>query len=106
MIDKNEWPFTDSDLKLQDIGHGVYISRVVDSDGNWIGILEWHECNSMNVTSSGVAAGGVNFENAPASVQGPRWRKLSDEPLTIQPSVLCRTCGLHGFITNGQWVPA
>jgi hypothetical protein len=106
VVDKSQWPFTDEDLKLEDIGHGVFLSRVVDTSGNWIGLLEWHECNSMNVTDSGVAAGGVNFENAPESVKGPRWQLVQADPITIMPSVLCRTCGLHGWIREGRWVPA
>lgn len=31
---------------------------------------------------------------------------VSRTPLTIQPSVACPSCGLHGFITAGRWVPA
>lgn len=23
--------------------------------------------------------------------------------LTVQPSILCRDCGLHGYITDGRW---
>ena len=34
-----------------------------------------------------------------------RWTVESWEPLTISPSVLC-SCGDHGFIRGGQWVPA
>lgn len=29
-----------------------------------------------------------------------------EEHLTISPSLLCRTCGHHGFIRDGKWVPA
>ncbi len=29
-----------------------------------------------------------------------------EEHLTISPSLLCRTCGNHGFIRDGKWVPA
>jgi hypothetical protein len=29
-----------------------------------------------------------------------------EEHLTIAPSLLCRTCGNHGFIRDGRWVPA
>lgn len=32
------------------------------------------------------------------------WEVHSIEPLTITPSLLCRSCGDHGFITNGKWV--
>lgn len=104
-IDKTQWPFTDEDMALIDIGHDVFVSKVMHN-GEWIGLLEWHECQSMNVADSGVAAGGVNFQNAPDFVQGPRWTLEQEDPLTISPSVLCRTCGLHGFIRQGRWVPA
>lgn len=26
--------------------------------------------------------------------------------VTVQPSILCPDCGLHGFITDSVWVPA
>jgi hypothetical protein len=28
---------------------------------------------------------------------------IATDPLTISPSILCEDCGLHGFITNGEW---
>lgn len=34
------------------------------------------------------------------------WQVQSWEPLTVKPSLLCLTCGNHGFVTNGRWVPA
>ena len=33
------------------------------------------------------------------------WTLVSKDPLTITPSIMCGSCGLHGFFTNGQWVP-
>jgi hypothetical protein len=24
-------------------------------------------------------------------------------PTTITPSILCKGCGLHGYVTNGEW---
>lgn len=33
------------------------------------------------------------------------WTVESWDPLTISPSVLC-SCGDHGFIRGGRWVPA
>lgn len=92
------WP--PDDIVIRDLGHGVSWSKVVDRDDNWIGILEWHDCNGQ------IQAGGVYFENAPADAHGPRWQLVSLAPLTISPSILCRSCGLHGFITDGRWVPA
>ena len=29
-----------------------------------------------------------------------------EEHLTLSPSLLCRTCGNHGFIRDGKWVTA
>lgn len=31
------------------------------------------------------------------------WKVLSEDPLTLSPSVLCRVCGDHGFVHNGRW---
>lgn len=38
---------------------------------------------------------------------GPEsWTVDSPNPLTVSPSLLCTACGDHGFIRQGQWVPA
>jgi hypothetical protein len=34
-----------------------------------------------------------------------KWTIESLDPLTVSPSVLC-SCGDHGFIREGRWVPA
>lgn len=34
------------------------------------------------------------------------WEVVSWEPLTLTPSIACRTCGDHGHITEGKWVRA
>jgi len=34
------------------------------------------------------------------------WTQMSAEPLHLEPSLLCRLCGDHGFIRDGKWVPA
>jgi hypothetical protein len=31
---------------------------------------------------------------------------VTRSPLTIVASILCTDCNLHGWVTNGQWVPA
>lgn len=36
----------------------------------------------------------------------PLWHVEQLEPLTLSPSILCLTCGDHGFIRNGKWVKA
>lgn len=35
-----------------------------------------------------------------------RWQLHSLEPLHVEPSLLCRACGDHGFIRAGRWEPA
>jgi len=86
-----------------DIGHGTWISFMRDRDGNEIGINEWHNCKHD------FTAGSVYFDNEAARRAWPVgqfWTVEQREPLTISPSVACGTCGHHGFIRNGQWVPA
>jgi len=34
------------------------------------------------------------------------WQVESWDPLTISPSILCLTCGDHGFVRLGRWVRA
>ena len=37
---------------------------------------------------------------------GPNaWTVVSREPLTLSPSLHLTTCGDHGLIQNGKWVP-
>lgn len=51
--------------------------------------------------------GFIHFDCAEAAgFPGPFWKVESWEPLTLSPSLLCRVCGDHGFIRNGQWVRA
>jgi len=47
------------------------------------------------------------FPRATMLPLGPeRWTVEQQEPLTVTPSILCGECGVHGFIREGQWVPA
>lgn len=34
------------------------------------------------------------------------WTLVSLEPLHLEPSLLCRICGDHGWVRDGRWVPA
>jgi hypothetical protein len=38
--------------------------------------------------------------------RGPFWTVVSWEPLTLDPSLLCRACQDHGHIREGLWVPS
>lgn len=46
---------------------------------------------------------------APARIDittGQRHSLISRDPLHVEPSILCRSCGDHGFIREGKWVSA
>lgn len=34
------------------------------------------------------------------------WTLVSEDPLTLAPSLRCTVCGDHGFVRGGTWVPA
>jgi hypothetical protein len=59
--------------------------------------FEWsHDCRYET---------GYEFRSVhplPAGEHG--WRIERIEPLTVTPSILCGSCGTHGFITDGKWV--
>lgn len=53
--------------------------------------------------------GTVHFDTPDVQkfhLAGPnhRWRVVSWEPLTVEPSIRCGLCGDHGFISAGKWV--
>lgn len=83
-----------------EIGHGVCIERrrLHDSD-EVVGIAYKHP-NGLG----GTCEGWIAFKDRYITGQG--WTVLSDEPLTLSPSLLCKLCGHHGFIRDGKWVPA
>lgn len=98
--------FTDSYGEWTSLGSGVAYALTQDASGQVIGLLERHVC-AEGQPSPGI--GSVPFNN-PAGLAAwpesyPHWQVSSLDPLTIHPSVLCRTCGLHGWIRNGVWMP-
>lgn len=34
------------------------------------------------------------------------WKATQRDPLTVMPSINCTSCGCHGWIRDGKWVPA
>lgn len=81
------------------IGHGVTIQWLT-VDGNRVGLELSH------VHGDGEEHGCYVRLDVPQNVGEPRWNVESWDPLTLSPSILLKTCGLHGFIRNGRWVPA
>jgi hypothetical protein len=96
----------------QDIGHGVVIEFYVwpHTDPNHqdkpVGLVEAHP-RGDNPTER--CSGTIRFDTpeAHAAYQYPGafWQVQSWDPLTVSPSLLC-SCGNHGFIREGKWVPA
>lgn len=66
--------------------------------GEWVGIHEWHKDKAGEW-----CVGWVPFSTSPIAT-GDTWDVQSLEPLTMSPSLLCRSCGSHGFIREGAWV--
>lgn len=48
----------------------------------------------------------VSDEGSWIPVGRGQWTLVSENPLTLAPSLLCTVCGDHGFIRDGKWVPA
>lgn len=94
-----------------DIGHGVTISfydarNPAGGEPMYVraGLIEEHPSAT---SPTGRCNGAVYFRGRPGASEGqPAWEVVSEEPLTLSPSLLCRACGHHGWIRDGRWVPA
>ena len=66
-----------------------------DADGNLLGrnIFYVHRCKR------GLQLGTID-------VTKPVHQLVSEDPLHVEPSILCPECGDHGFIRNGAWESA
>lgn len=87
-----------------DLGHDTYWSKVFRGD-EWVGIHEWHTCRDGEFGAGFIAFTGRTRPEwwSPSS---PTWEVDREDPLTLSPSLACQTCGHHGFIRDGRWVPA
>lgn len=92
-----------------DIGHGVWIryfteTATGDTHAGLI-ICHWHPGHQPG---DWPCAGTVPFDRGQGGDR-PRWALVSEEPLTLTPSIRSSDSNgecLHGYITNGEWVPA
>jgi uncharacterized membrane protein len=78
---------------VEDIGHGVTIERRY-IDGVLSGVAYQHPDKTGQKCKGYVPVG------TPLG-----WQLVSQQPLTLAPSLLCRRCKHHGFIRGGKWVP-
>jgi hypothetical protein len=104
------------DIDWQDIGHEIKIAfvgwfpdRELNPDKAHLpdvekySLLLGHQCKDRWAPNGCTLDSPVARELEPGR---PMWQVESWEPLTLSPSLLCRTCGRHGFIKQGRWVPA
>jgi hypothetical protein len=88
-----------------DIGGGHEISYYTYGDDDTsVGLIDWHK----KPDGSPCPGGSILFD-LPQNEDFPRtarWQVLSQDPLTLSPSLLCTICGDHGWIREGVWVPA
>ena len=90
-----------------DIGGGHEISYYTtgeDDDHTHVGLIDSH----LKPDGSPCSGGSIVFD-LPQNADFPghdRWQVISEEPLTLSPSLLCRACGSHGWIRDGAWVEA
>lgn len=82
------------------LGHGHVFESVLDDKGQLIGWLHTHP--------DARSAEGMLCQSicAVRDLNGsPIHQVISVDPLTLIPSLKCRTCGAHGNVTNGKWEP-
>ena len=71
-------------------------------EGETAGLDYWHRR-----PDGSWCKGWVDFEGSAwvrgfnGAVEG--WTVVKLDPLTLTPSLLCRICGDHGYITDGKW---
>lgn len=82
-----------------DLGSGHTFEAVLGKDDQLIGWLHTHPD----------ARGGVSLCQSFCAVRpldgAPVHEVVNAEPLTLRPSLQCRTCGAHGEVINGKWEP-
>lgn len=85
-------------MTFEDIGHGVKVELIRDHVDRFTGLTIEHEgCEPQTIK---FALPWVERES-----ENDVWHVHQWEPLTLHPSLLCDTCGLHGYIREGMWVP-
>lgn len=71
------------------------------------GLTHYHPAGPLGPDGHEMCAGAAFFRGMRHPDEpGPEWDVLSENPLTLAPSLLCTVCGRHGFIRDGRWVEA
>lgn len=83
---------------------GYYLSEPLGRSGV---VALWYADGTIRVRHDCKVIDGVQLVVAPAlQLDNGGHRIVTKRPLTVEPSVLCPDCGLHGFIREQQWVAA
>ena len=94
-----------------DIGHGLTAALRLSEkfpdleDGVPVGVLLTHSCAKRN----GEAVQDfipLKYPGLSPFAAEKNWDLINKDPISIQPSVAYTCCGVHGFLTDGKWVPA
>lgn len=82
-----------------ELGHGHTFEVMLGKDEELIGWLHTHPDarGRTELCQSFCAVKQIDSH--------PVHQVVCAEPLTLTPSLLCRTCGAHGHVTNGKWEP-
>lgn len=75
-------------------------------EGEKSGATVWHIKADGNKCAGWIAFAGRAWAKAFAEKPITTWDIHSEDPLTLSPSLLCRSCGDHGFVRAGKWVRA
>lgn len=81
-----------------DLGFGHTFEAALDAHGNLAGWLHAHpDARDARPCKSFCAVRAIDGLPVHAVLQA--------DPLTLSPSLKCRSCGAHGEVINGKWEP-
>ena len=89
---------------LVDLGHGMTVTILTDADsGDPLGVYWCHpDCPAGKNPANWIPVDGDPWQ----AQLHHFWHLVSVEPLTLEPSLLCTVCKVHGYIREGRWIPA
>lgn len=96
--------------KLIDLGAGHYLEPTTchGHPGDGVtGYIETHprkDGDGPDPCTGGISLRGHGHGTRGDGSPRPEWNRTGEDPLTLTPSILCRVCGAHGFVTAGRWV--
>ena len=81
------------------IGHGHSFKAVHDAQDRFVGWIHTHpDARNPSVLCQSFCAVRDGYHVDVHQI-------VTAEPLTLEPSLKCRTCGAHGVVVNGKWEP-